>query len=96
MDIDFSLVLVILVAVCGGLWLLDFLLIKRSRTEAVENYKRIQVSGKKKDELDKTLAELSKEPLIVEYAKSFFPVLFLVLVLRSFFIETIFNTHRAQ
>ena len=55
MDIDFSLVLVILVGVCGGLWLLDFLLIKRSRTEAVENYKRTQVSGKKKDEIDNTL-----------------------------------------
>ena len=87
MDIDFSLVLVILVGVCGGLWLLDFLLIKRSRTEAVENYKRTQVGKKSKDEIDNTLAELSKEPLIIEYAKSFFPVLFLVLVLRSFLIE---------
>ena len=87
MDIDFSLVLVILVAVCGGLWLLDFLLIERSRTEAVENYKRTQVGRKSKDEIDNTLAELSKEPLIIEYAKSFFPVLFLVLVLRSFLIE---------
>ena len=87
MDIDFSLVLVILVGVCGGLWLLDFLVIERSRTEAVENYKRTQVSGKKRDEIDSTLAELSKEPLIIEYAKSFFPVLFLVLVLRSFLIE---------
>lgn len=87
MDIDFSLVLVILVAVCGGLWLLDFLLIKRSRVEAIENYKRTQVSGTKKDEIDQALAELSKEPLIIEYAKSFFPVLFLVLVLRSFLIE---------
>ena len=87
MDIDFSLVLVILVAVCGGLWLLDFLLIKRSRVEAIENYKRTQVSGRKKDEIDHALAELSKEPLIIEYAKSFFPVLFLVLVLRSFLIE---------
>ena len=87
MDIDFSLVLVILVGVCGGLWLLDFLVIERSRTEAVENYKRTQVGGKSKDEIDNTLAELSKEPLIIEYAKSFFPVLFLVLVLRSFLIE---------
>ena len=87
MDIDFSLVLVILVAVCGVLWLLDFLLIKRSRVEAIENYKRTQVSGRKKGEIDHALAELSKEPLIIEYAKSFFPVLFLVLVLRSFLIE---------
>jgi len=55
--------------------------------EAIENYKRTQVSGTKKDEIDQALAELSKEPLIIEYAKSFFPVLFLVLVLRSFLIE---------
>ncbi len=87
MDIDFSLVLVILVAVCGGLWLLDFLLMKRSRMEAIENFKRSQVSGKNKAETDRALVELSKEPLVIEYAKSFFPVLFLVLVLRSFLIE---------
>ena len=87
MDIDFSLVLVVLVAICGVLWLLDFLLIKRSRIEAIENYKRTQASGKKKDEIENAVAELSKEPLLIEYAKSFFPVLFLVLVLRSFLIE---------
>ncbi len=87
MDIDFSLVLVILVAVCGGLWLVDVLLMKRSRMEAIENFKRSQVSGKNKVETDHALVELSKEPLVIEYAKSFFPVLFLVLVLRSFLIE---------
>ena len=87
MDIDFSLVLVILVAVCGGLWLVDVLLMKRSRMEAIENFKRSQVSGKNKVETDRALVELSKEPLVIEYAKSFFPVLFLVLVLRSFLIE---------
>ncbi len=87
MDIDFSLVLVVLVAICGVLWLLDFLLIKRSRIEAIENYKRTQASGRKKDEIENAVAELSKEPLLIEYAKSFFPVLFLVLVLRSFLIE---------
>ena len=87
MDIDFSLVLVILVAVCGCLWLLDSLLIKRSRVEAIENYKRTQARGRKKVEIDHALAELSKEPFVIEYAKSFFPVLLLVLVLRSFLIE---------
>ena len=87
MDIDFSLVLVILVAISGGLWLLDVLLIKRSRIEAVENYTLTQARGKKNSEIESTVAELSKEPLVIEYAKSFFPVLFLVLVLRSFLIE---------
>jgi signal peptidase I len=31
--------------------------------------------------------KLNKEPLLVEYGKSFFPVLFIVLVLRSFLVE---------
>ena len=87
MDIDFSLVLVVLVAITGGLWLLDVLLIERSRKEAIENYKRTQTSGRKKSEIEGAVAELGKEPLLIEYAKSFFPVLFLVLVLRSFLIE---------
>ena len=87
MDIDFSLVLVVLVAISGGLWLLDFLLIKRSRIEAIESYKSTQAIGRKKSEIESAIAELAKEPLIIEYAKSFFPVLFLVLVLRSFLIE---------
>ena len=87
MDIDFSLVLVILVSISGGLWLLDVLLIKRSRLEAIQNYTLTQARGKKNSEIESTVAELSKEPLVIEYAKSFFPVLFLVLVLRSFLIE---------
>jgi signal peptidase I len=33
------------------------------------------------------LAEGEKEPLILEYSKSFFPVIFIVLVLRSFLVE---------
>ena len=87
MDIDFSLVLVILVSISGGLWLLDVLLMKRSRLEAIQNYTLTQARGKKNSEIESTVAELSKEPLVIEYAKSFFPVLFLVLVLRSFLIE---------
>ncbi|MEX0738010.1 MAG: signal peptidase I [Pseudohongiella sp.] len=65
MDIDFSLVLVVLVAICGFIWLLDALLFARARKEASE----------------------PGEPVIVEYAKSFFPVLFIVLMLRSFLVE---------
>ena len=39
MDIDFSLVLLCLVAFCGALWLLDSLLIKKTRDAAIEEYK---------------------------------------------------------
>src|SRR5690606_40107518 len=34
-----------------------------------------------------TLQRLNKEPLLVEYGKSFFPVLAVVLILRSFLVE---------
>jgi signal peptidase I len=65
MNIDFSLVLVILVTICGVIWLIDHFLFAKARNK----------SG------------ATEEPIVVEYAKSFFPVLFLVLMLRSFVIE---------
>ena len=87
MDIDFSIVLVSLVAFCGALWLIDSLLIKKARLTAVENYKRTQAKGRKEEEVATAVEDILKEPLVIEYAKSFFPVLVIVLILRSFLIE---------
>lgn len=87
MDIDFALVLVCLVAFCGALWLLDHLLIKRSRDEAIADYERNQSKGKTEEQIREDLEELAREPIVIEYAKSFFPVLLIVLVLRSFLVE---------
>ena len=87
MDIDFSIVLVSLVAFCGALWLIDSLLFKKARLMAVENYNRIQAKGRKEEEVATAVEEILKEPLVIEYAKSFFPVLVIVLILRSFLIE---------
>lgn len=86
MDIDFSLVLVILVGICGLLWLLDSLLLKRPREAAIAAH-RERAAGKSAEQLDEEIGELAREPVIIEYAKSFFPVLFIVLVLRSFLVE---------
>lgn len=87
MDIDFSLVLVCLVAFCGFLWLMDSLLLKKPRLQAVANYTATQSKSRSAEEVAAAVEELSRESLPVEYAKSFFPVLLLVLVLRSFLIE---------
>lgn len=87
MDIDFALVLVSLVAFCGALWLLDSLLIKKTRLAAIEEYKAKQGKGRSDEDIADAIAELSQEPLVIEYAKSFFPVLLIVLFLRSFLIE---------
>lgn len=87
MNIDFSLVLVCLAAFCGALWLLDHLLIKAGRDEAVAEFQRRQHKGKSEEDLAEELEELAREPVVIEYAKSFFPVLLIVLVLRSFLVE---------
>ena len=71
---DFALILVILTATAGVVWLLDSLLLKRGRIQATA---AALAAG----------AKPPSEPIIVEYAKSFFPILLLVLVIRSFLFE---------
>ncbi len=87
MDIDFSLVLVCLVSACGALWLLDSLWIKKHRLQAVADYEATQAKGRSEEEVARAVAGLAQEPVLIEYAKSFFPVLLVVLILRSFLVE---------
>jgi signal peptidase I len=87
MDIDFSLVLVCLVATFGALWVLDNLLFKKRRLQAIANYQATQAKGKSEQEVAQEIENLAQEPFLIEYAKSFFPVLLIVLMLRSFLIE---------
>lgn len=87
MDIDFSLVLVSLVGACGALWILDSVFNKKGRLAAMEEYISSQSKGRSEEEVAEAIAELTQEPIVIEYAKSFFPVLLIVLVLRSFLIE---------
>ncbi|MDO8697492.1 MAG: signal peptidase I, partial [Pseudomonas sp.] len=82
MSLNFPLLLVIAVAVCGALALFDLLLLAPTRRKASAAYSAQVV------EPDQAVLEtLNKEPLLVEYGKSFFPVLAIVLVLRSFLLE---------
>ena len=71
--VDFSLMLVVVGAVSGVIWGLDRLFFARSRNRAAAS------AG--------TLPERVREPVAVEYARSFFPVIVLVLVIRSFLFE---------
>lgn len=87
MDIDFSLVLVCLVGACGALWLLDSLWIKKFRLAAIADYESTQTKGKTEEQQAEDIAGLAQEPMLIEYAKSFFPVLLIVLILRSFLVE---------
>lgn len=79
---NFPLMLVIAVAVCGALALLDLLFLAPRRRAAIDTY---QAGVAQAD--PQVLQRLAREPVLVEYGKSFFPVLALVLVLRSFLVE---------
>jgi signal peptidase I len=71
--VDFSLMLVVVGAVSGIVWLLDHLFFARSRKQ------HAAAAGTPPDRV--------REPVAVEYARSFFPVIVLVLVIRSFLFE---------
>jgi signal peptidase I len=71
MNLDFAFVLVVLTSVSGIIWLIDSLLFRQRRRD-----KAAQIGP-----------EPAREPIAVEYSRSLFPVLLLVLLFRSFFFE---------
>ena len=82
MDLNFPLILVVLVFATGLVALIDRLALAPRRMRAVEQYRdRVDVPD------ESTLEDLEREPVLVESSKSVFPVLLLVLVLRSFLYE---------
>jgi signal peptidase I len=83
MDVDFPLVLSWAVIVTGALWLGDVVFFKPRRQRAAEAFR---ASSSKQVDQD-ALAGVLKESVLAEYARSFFPVLLLVLLLRSFLVE---------
>jgi signal peptidase I len=90
MDIDFSLILLVLVALSGAVWLFDSLFLAKGRLAAVDDLRSAQatrVNDTAQGQIDDAARLLQQEPLAVEYAKSFFPVLLIVLLLRSFLVE---------
>lgn len=92
MDINFPLVLVLLVFVSGLVWLLDSLFFAPRRRAAVAavdaQFARTELdAGREQQVYEQARSTAAKEPVLVEYSKSFFPVLLVVLVLRSFIAE---------
>ncbi len=71
--VDFSLMLVAVGAVSGLIWAADQIFFARRRK------RNAAAAG--------TAPERVREPIAVEYARSFFPVIVLVLVIRSFLFE---------
>ncbi len=84
MSVNFPLVLVLGTAITGLIWLFDVLYLRPLRRAAADAARDgMAKSAKSEEALDKIL----REPIIVEYSISFFPVLAIVLVLRSFLFE---------
>lgn len=92
MDINLPLILFLLVAFTGVVWALDIFFMRKKRLAAIaeldKQFANLPEEKKNSDRgYQKALAEVSREPAVVEYSKSFFPVLLLVFVLRSFIVE---------
>jgi signal peptidase I len=117
MNIDFSLVLVVLCLVSGGLWLFDALVLAKPRNAKVQAFLKergLQTAEFSQyiDALDETgqpvvakmaavaaaqdpvklrhlqtAAGMSRYSLLVDYGRSFFPILLAVTILRSFLFE---------
>ena len=90
--VDFPLILLCLVFGSGLLWLLDSLFLapgrKRIASALQAQYPRWDVEGSPDaGSYQSRVAAKAREPVLVEYARSFFPVLLVVFVLRSFLVE---------
>jgi signal peptidase I len=68
---DFSLLLVVLTLFSGVIWMIDSLFFRRRRMDRAVQQK----------------VQRLRDPVIIEYSKSLFPVLLIVLLFRSFLFE---------
>jgi len=82
MSSEYGIILVILMFVSGIVWLFDSMTAGKKRKQAVQNlYESMQSPPQE------AIDALSKEPIHVDYARSFFPILLFIVVLRSFLYE---------
>ncbi len=91
-NIDFPLILTILVAGSGLIWLLDALFLAPGRKKVVAELQQAYPNWENENDpqfaqFRARVADGASEPVLVEYARSFFPVLLIIYVLRSFIVE---------
>lgn len=75
MKFDFATIMVLLVAASGAIWAYDALLLAPRRRAMAEG------------DGERVAGAVPSEPKLVEYARSFFPIFLIVLLLRSFLVE---------
>ncbi len=91
-SINLPLILTIGVFLTGLITLFDYLFLAKHRKAQIkavdEQFNAVDLEQDKNTKLYNTAVEqASAEPVIVEYGKSFFPVLLIVFILRSFIAE---------
>lgn len=88
MNIDFAAVLASLTAITGVIWGLDAVLwAPKRKARAAEVQAQPAADEAAQMQLRQKAESALREPVIVEYARSFFPVILIVLLLRSFLVE---------
>ncbi|MEK7206360.1 MAG: signal peptidase I [Pseudomonadota bacterium] len=76
---DFALIMLLILCATGAIWALDRLLWAQNREHKAQ---RLTESGKADE-----AGHARKEPVVVEYARAFFPVILIVFLIRSFLAE---------
>lgn len=77
---DFALIMFIALVATGVIWATDHFIWAPMRGRTAETLQR-------NGEPDAVIDKVRREPLLVEYARAFFPVILLVFLLRSFLVE---------
>lgn len=77
---DFALIMFIALLVTGVIWGLDRMLGTPARQRKAQALKSAGGS-------DEAVSQLLREPVLVEYARAFFPVILIVFLLRAFLVE---------
>jgi len=85
MDFNFPAIMVSAVFITGIIWLLDAYILAPKRRMAADAVSEHNISSA--ETLSDVKEKLLKEPILVEYSRSLFPVILAVLVLRSFVVE---------
>jgi signal peptidase I len=78
--VDFALIMFVALVATGLIWAVDrvaFVPLRRRTAEAM----------RKSGEPETAIEKAQREPLVVEYARAFFPVILAVFLLRSFLVE---------
>ncbi len=81
MNFDFPLLLVVLTFITGVIWVLD------ARLWAPKRHLKVEALRSGGETNEEVLEEAGKEPSLVEMSRSFFPIILIVLVIRSFIVE---------